>query len=96
MVVWTIECDDLPQVKADVKCSTHASMVKMLIERGFTRLLNDDLPYQDEPLVYTDRKGRIWDAQPNRMITHVSSIQHMNNLTNAIINNEAKPKETDK
>ena len=90
MVVWTIECDELPKIKADVKCSTHGAMVKMLIKRGFKRLINEDLPYQDEPLVYTDKKGRVWDAQPNRSIVHVDSMHHMDNLTNRIIKNETE------
>lgn len=93
MVIWKIECDELPGIDADIKCSNDALMVIILLSKGFKRLLKDDVPYQDESLVYTDKKGRVWDAQPYRRMVHAHSIEHMDVLTNRIIQNEAKAKE---
>lgn len=71
-VVWKIECDALGLCKY-VSGISHACMVGCLIDAGFRRLLKADVPFQDEPLVFEDKHGRIWDAMPERF-PHASDI----------------------
>lgn len=78
MVIWTIECDELDK-RQNIEADSHEQMVKMLLERGFKRLLKDDVPYQNEPMVYEDKAGNVWDAMPTSF-RHVSTIPHMDSL----------------
>ena len=71
-VVWEILCDELG-VREHIKANSCDEMVGELVRRGFVRLLKDDVPYQDEPLVLEDSKGRIWEAMP----AHFPSVRHL-------------------
>lgn len=63
MVIWAIECDEIGFSRY-VTGETHEEVVGALVRAGFKRMLKDDCPYQDEPLVFEDTHGRTWDAMP--------------------------------
>jgi hypothetical protein len=81
MKVWEIECDALDK-RLKVKAGSHPEMVEILLKRGFKRLLKDDVPYQDEPLVYEDAKGNTWDAMPvaPESIMNACGLPHMDSI----------------
>jgi len=78
MVIWTIECDELEK-RQNIEADSHKQMVEMLLERGFNRMLKDDVPYQGEPMVYEDKAGRVWDAMPCSF-RHVVTLTHMDSI----------------
>lgn len=78
MVIWTIECYEIDK-RQDVEADSHQQMVTCLLERGFKRLLKDDVPHQDEPMVYEDKYGLVWDAMP-KVCRHASTLPHMSML----------------
>lgn len=93
MVIWTIECDELDR-RQNVEADSHQQMVKLLLERGFMRILQSDIPYQEEPMVYEDKSGNVWDAMPTSF-RHVSTIPHMDSLlSNRAIEGTAKGEES--
>jgi hypothetical protein len=64
MVIWQIDCDERGKSKM-VQASSNENMVNILISKGFRRILNDDVPYQNEPLVFTKKStGEVYDAMP--------------------------------
>ena len=77
-VIWQIECDALYR-RMLVKADSHHQMVEALLERGWKRILRDDVPYCDEPMVFEHSDGNLWDAMP-RTIRHVKSIPEACNL----------------
>jgi|TARA_Y100000310_G_scaffold197684_1_gene197766 hypothetical protein len=60
MVVWEIESDGMDTTIITAK--SHEEMVTQLVYRGFNRILKDDVPCCDEPLVVLDNQGREWTA----------------------------------
>lgn len=78
MVIWQIECDALDR-RMKIKAESNEQMVTELLERGFKRMLKDDVPYCDEPMVYEHKDGNIWDAMPIS-IWHVKNLPHMDRL----------------
>ena len=66
MVIWAIECDEIGFSRY-VTGETHEEVVGALVRAGFKRMLKDDCPYQDEPLVFEDKHGRTWDAMPETL-----------------------------
>lgn len=78
MVIWTIECDELDK-RQNIEADSHQQMVKMLLERGFKRILQSNVPHQDEPMVYEDKSGNVWDAMPTDF-RHASTLPHMDSL----------------
>ena len=62
-VIWEIESDDCDH-RIYVEASSNAQAVTELLARGFTRILKDYCPYQDEPLCIKDSGGMVWSAMP--------------------------------
>ena len=56
-----------------IKAETDVDMVRTLLSCGFNRLLQDDTPFQEEPLAMHDTRGREWSAMP-AMINNVNRL----------------------
>jgi len=78
MVIWRIECDETGKQKL-VQGSSHPQVVECLIGKGFKRILKDNVPYQDEPLVFESKDGTIYDAMPVEF-PHVENLPDFNSI----------------
>ena len=61
MVIWEIKLDATNRLTF-ISGSSHAQVVECLIGKGFKRILEDNVPYQDEPLFFECEDGRRYDA----------------------------------
>lgn len=61
MVIWKIKLNATNR-RTLISGSSHAQVVECLISKGFKRILEDNVPYQDEPLFCECEDGRRYDA----------------------------------
>ena len=79
MVIWQIECD-VTDKRQMIQADSDRKMVEILLRRGFKRQLKDDVPYQGEPLEYTDVSGRRFGAMPHTIMS-ATDVPHMDSLS---------------